>query len=120
MKELQDELNDIKAQIYKEARKEFEKIFLQKTGFSIGSIIKCRFSKNYGNSSHCYSAITVQDAILKLDNDGFLFCESVDLIPKSKQINNGKVKGFKSWWEYEDVKMIVPIDQIEFVEKNCK
>ena len=112
--EKKQEISEIKKEMDLKSKIEFHKRFLMETGLKIGDIVSCSFSVSSGNSKQSYSSLSTSPAELKQNEDGTLYCESLNPIRDSYNQSNGRTgRSYRSAWHYRDVIKKVEITNIK-------
>lgn len=112
--EIKRELIELKNKIELDAKVKYHKLFLEKTGLKIGDIVKCNFSVHSGDSKHSYMSNCLTEGIIKCNEEGLLYVESIKELKDSYNKSNGRTgRAYKSWWEYRQVKMKSEISSIQ-------
>jgi len=112
--EIKRQLIELKNKIELDAKVEYHRLFLEKTGLKIGDIVKCNFTTHHGDSKHSYMSSCICDGVLKSYENGVLYVESLkDLTDSYNTSNNRSGRNYRSWWCYRQIKMKAEISSIQ-------
>lgn len=93
---------------------EYGKYFLSVTGLAVGDIVDCRFTVHTGNAKQSYMSGATKKGLIKVKENGVICVESIDRLPTSRSVNNGRTgRARRDWWEYENKIITTEIDRID-------
>lgn len=119
--EFDKKLSSIKMELQHHAKLEFHKQFLDLTTLKVGDIVECSFAYNSGDRRKAYISTGIKKGVIKQYESGLLYIESVDPLPKSKHVTNGRSgRAYREWYEYENTHVKVEIDTIQNISKYEK
>jgi hypothetical protein len=112
--EIKKELYAIKNEMLHNLEIEFCKIFLQKSGLSVGDIVNCYFSYSSGNAKQSYHTGGEHEGVIVEKDNGIIVVASKDKKKISHSATNGRTGRYrKDWWGYTDEIVFSPLMQIK-------
>ena len=93
------EVTELKKQLELEMTIAFGKKALELLELKVGDIVKCKFRTSYISRKQSYGDTTIQDGVIKVDERGIIYVESLEPIKQTYNTSNNRTgRDYRSWW----------------------